>query len=171
MFRKQTSWIMLLQVPIAWEWLSAGWQKINEGGFGAKFAESLPRTLGFFEKKTTATGSSITNPNTWYVNSFLAWGKANPTLVGYLVEFGEFITGLIIFAAIGYFFVMKKTLPTWLVWVVVVGLTGGIFLNLNFYFAAAWPETGISTLSLNVMMLFLQAIFVAYYLIRPKEEK
>ena len=63
-------WLMLSQVPLAWEWLVAGWDKIAEGGFGSRFAEELPGTLARFVQQKTATGSVVENPNNWYVDSF-----------------------------------------------------------------------------------------------------
>jgi len=163
MLKKHSTWIMLLQIPLAWEWLSAGWEKIMMGGLGAKFAANLPRTLEFFTKQVGPTGT-VTNPHTWYVNSFLAWGQSNPTLFGYGVAYGELAIGLVIVAAIGYSLFAHQRLPKAFVWLVVAALIVGIFLNYNFYFAAAWPASASATRSVNIMMGLLQLILIGYYL-------
>jgi hypothetical protein len=47
MFKNTKFWIFLVQAPIAWEWFKASWDKVMEGGFGAEFARSLDKILGF----------------------------------------------------------------------------------------------------------------------------
>lgn len=89
MFKNTTTWIFLAQIPLAWEWLKAGWDKIMEGGMGAEFANGLGKTLGFFAQTKDKTGAIITNPHNWYVNSLLKLAQDNSTNFGYMVEFGE----------------------------------------------------------------------------------
>lgn len=168
MLKSAKTWIMLAQVPLAWEWLVAGWDKITSGGFGATFAESLPTTLDRFAQQKTATGQVVSNPNTWYVNSFLDWAKSNPTLFGYLVCWGELITGVLLFLAVGYYLFTQKSLPKILLWLVIASLVGGIFMNLNYYFASGWPASAISTRSLNLLMILSQLVFLGYYLFAEK---
>src|SRR5437870_496888 len=99
---------MLLQIPIAWEWFSSGWEKIFMGSLGAKFVQNLPRTLEVFGRQVTPTGAVI-NPHTWYVKSFLAWGQSNPALFGFAVEYGELAIGLVLFGVIGYSLFTQKS--------------------------------------------------------------
>ena len=164
MLKSATTWLTLVQIPLAWEWFKGGWDKIAEGGFGAKFAEELPGTLVRFATQKTATGETITNPNSWYVDSLLSWAKGNPNLFGYMVEYGEIGIGIILFVAVGYCLFTKKKLPLLLTWLVIVGLVGGVFMNLNFYFASAWPASAVSGRGLNLLMALTQAILVGYYI-------
>ena len=154
---------MLAQIPVAWEWLTAGWDKISEGSFGGQFAQALPKTLTAFSQQVGPSGV-VKNPNVWYTDLILTPAKSNPTFFGYLVEFSEFGIGLILFLVIGYYLLGKKSIPAMLFWLVVVALIGGAFMNLNFYFAAGWPASGVSTRSLNIVMMLSQLAFVGYYL-------
>jgi hypothetical protein len=170
MFNNSKFWIGAAQIPLAWEWLKAGWDKLVEGGFGGKFAEELPRTLGFFSSQPGRDGQIMTNPHTWYVDTFLAWAKANPNIFGYAVVWGEFLLGIVLFLAIAYLMFIRKKLPGLLTLVVVVGLLGGIIMNLSFYFASGWPASAISTRSLNIMMILTQVVFIGYYLFSRQNE-
>lgn len=171
MLKKTTFWVMLAQAPLAWDWFKAGWDKFSEGSFGTKFADELPSTLARFGQQKNALGETITNPNTWYVNTFLSWAQSNPKLFGYMVVYGELALGLILFIAVGYYLLTQKALPKILMWLVILGLAGGVVMNLNYYFASGWPESAISGRSLNILMLLSQIIFIGYYLFAHSNTK
>lgn len=171
MLKNTTFWVMLAQVPLAWDWFKAGWDKLTEGGLGAKFAEELPATLERFAQQKTPTGEIIRNPHTWYVDTFLNSAKDSANLFGYLVVYGELAVGAILFIAIGYYLVTRKQLPKLLIWLVSLGLIGGILMNINYYFAAGWPVSAVSTRSLNVMMTLSELIFLGYYVFGSKKKK
>lgn len=163
MFKKSSTWVFLAQLPLAWEWFKAGWDKIMEGGLGADFASGLGKTLGFFAKSKDATGEIITNPHGWYIDSLLKMAQNNSTAFGYMVEFGELLLGIMLFVVVAYYLFAHKALPAVLLWLAVVGLVGGVFLNFNFYFATGWNN--VSSASINLLMGLLQVVFIGYYLI------
>ncbi len=168
MFKKPVTWLMLIQLPFAWEWLKGGWDKIMEGGLGSKFAESLPTTLSYFTKQPSTGGQIITNPHHWYVDSFINLARNNSMLFGYLIAYSELLIGLVVVTACIYYFVNKgaKT-PKALVWLVVVALVGAIFMNINFYLAAGWAPSAISTAGLNTLMALGELVLLGYYITLP----
>jgi len=90
-------------------------------------------TLGFF---------ASSNPNTWYVNLINNAFIPNATLFAWLVALGEFITGLALILGV---FVNISAIVS-------------IFLNLNFFFAAAWISPSIQ--SINWIMAALGFIIL-----------
>ena len=121
-----------LQIILAYQWLSAGWEKIHGGQFVVNIGKSLSR----FENG---------NPHEWYVGSLLEIAKEYPDTFGMLVQWGELLTGIGLLGALAlYTFSKQQSSKNVARFIGMAALLGGAFMNLNFYFAAGWtsPSTG-----------------------------
>jgi thiosulfate dehydrogenase [quinone] large subunit len=146
-----------LQTILAYEWLSGGWEKI----YGGQFVSNIGKTLARFE-----TG----NPHDWYVSSLLSSAKSYPTAFGLLVQWGELLAGIGLLAALVlYVFSKQRSSKCFARYVTVAALLGGMFMNLNFYFAAGWtsPSTG----GLNALLFWVQAVLLAAWIVMPRKEQ
>lgn len=135
-----------VQSVLAYEWLSAGWEKIQ----GGEFVPAIGKTLLRFENG---------NPHEWYVGSVLRIVKKYPTSFGALVQWGELLVGIglgvsLVLYAFG-IWPWSKTIAGLMA---VLALLGGVFMNLNFYFAAGW--TGVSTGGLNALMFWVEVVLL-----------
>lgn len=146
-----------LQIVLAYEWLSAGWGKISKGTFVSTIGNSFAR----FEEG---------NPHGWYVENVLRVAKDYPTLFGMLVQWGELLTGIGLVAALALY--NQRTRPTLKRFaqpIALLSLAGGMFMNLNFYFAAGWANA--STGGFNALLFWAQAILFVAWLIPARVEK
>ncbi len=142
---------MSLQIILAYEWLVGGLEKLYEG----MFVSNIHQTLSHFENG---------NPHSWYVNSMLHLAKASPNVFGSLVEWGELLVGIgLITAMVVYIFNTKMAWKNRAKYLALAALLGGVFMNLNFYYAAGWtsPSTG----GLNMLMFWMQLILVIFWLV------
>jgi thiosulfate dehydrogenase [quinone] large subunit len=127
-----TSWAWIwffLRIYAGWEWLSAGWSKLQSSAWvGANAGSALS---GFINHSLTLTGGEHPAVQTWY-----AWFLQNVVLPNvhawsYLVAWGEFLVGvgliLGIFTGIAAFF--------------------GVFMNTNYLLAGS--------VSLNPILLIV----------------
>lgn len=121
--------------------LRSSYGKISEG----KFVDSLAPTLEKFGSK---------NPYPWYKDFLSGSIIPNSNFFGNLIMWGELLSALAIISA-GIFMLMRKQ-SRLTYWLMVVGLLGGLILNVNFYFAAGW--TSPSTESLNLLMGLIELI-------------
>lgn len=146
-----------LQIVLAYEWLSAGWGKI----YGGQFVPNMVKSLARFENG---------NPHDWYVSSLLSSAKSYPTAFGLLVQWGEQLAGIGLLAALVlYVFSKQRSSKCFAQSVSVAALLGGMFMNLNFYFAAGWtsPSTG----GLNALLFWVQAVLLAAWIVMPRKEQ
>jgi hypothetical protein len=139
-----------VQAILAYEWLSAGWEKISAGQFVPNIGKSLSR----FENG---------NPHEWYVNSVLSSTKNYQVTFGMLVQWGELLAGIGLFVALAlYIFSKQQSSKNLARFIGITALLGGAFMNLNFYFAAGWtsPSTG----GLNALMFWMQIILLTIWI-------
>lgn len=135
-----------IQLFLAYEWAVSGWGKITGGTFVSGMEASLARF-------------SAANPYTWYVDSMLSIAKASPSAFGMAVQWGELLAGIGLIASILlYEFSSSEAVKQLARGTAFAALIGGIFMNLNFFFAAGW--TSPSTKGLNVLMTGVQIMLI-----------
>ncbi len=127
--RDTTLWLIFLRLIIGIEWFMAGIIKL----INPTYVADMAGTLGYF-----ASG----NTHAWYVNLINNTFIPNSEVFAWLVSLGELIIGVTLIFGI---FVNFSAIAS-------------IFLNLNFYFAAAWISA--STQSVNWIMMTLGFIIL-----------
>lgn len=145
--------LLLIQLLIAYEWLTASWSKIAN----ADFIVDMNKTLAFFAGK---------NPFAWYKEFLLGPATQNSAMFARLVEYGELAVGLALAISALALLIWQKHNRLGSI-MAIIGLIVGMFLSANFYFAAGW--TGVATKSLNVILFWLQAILAGNWLIRMRK--
>lgn len=136
--------VFAVQLLLAYEWLLSGWEKIH----GGQFAAGIGKTLTRFEGG---------NPHTWYVDSVLRFAQAHPSVFAVLVQWGELFVGIGLVVAMAAYLLSTQAYAKKMARVLAMSaLIGGVFMSLNFYFAAGWtsPSTG----GLNALMFWMQII-------------
>lgn len=133
-----------VQLILAYEWLNSGIGKFTK----PEFMAGIDKTLATFANKTNFS---------WY-GDFL--GSANAQLFGNITRLSEVLIGLGLLAGIAY--LIKRSLPGWILWASIVAAFGGALLNLNLYLAAGWSSP--STAGINVVMGLTQLVLGWYLL-------
>lgn len=151
---KSTNWALLaIFLIVAYEWTMAGWEKLS----GGTFVSGLSKTLGFFASK---------NPYPWFKDFLLTTAVPNSMIFGFLVMFGELLTGIAIILGVAMIFWNKKEYLNVGLLVLKLGLVAGAFLSATFYLASGW--TSVSTEALNLVMMAIQIIGVAWVFKVPR---
>lgn len=144
--------IAAIQLVIAYEWWTAGIEKIAH----AEFVNGIAKTLGYF---------ASANPFPWYKEFLLGTAMQNAVLFAYLVEWGEAAIGLALALASCWHIVARTEYQKRVsALIITLSLIGGIIMNAHFYFAAGW--TGAGTHGINVIMFWTQAILLYIWLPR-----
>ena len=142
--------IMAAQLILAYEWWNAGFEKWID----PEYLSSMGATLGFF---------ASSNPFTWFANFLTGFATANAELFGQLVRSGQILVALGLFlTAVAYVYAKQGTVRRSTIVVATIALVGGLIMNASFYFAAGW--TGPGTHGLNVVMFWLQAMLLYFWL-------
>ena len=137
------------QLLLAYEWCSAGWEKVA----GGTFITTIPSTLERF---------SNNNPHVWYGDSVLRVAKQHPSLFGTLVEWGEVLVGIGLIASIVLYAMNRSVRLQQLARsTAMLALVAGILMNLAFFFAAGWMSA--STRGLNLLMGGMQLILLLFW--------
>lgn len=149
--------LVAVQVALAYEWWSAGWEKVSS----PDFVNGITGTLGYFASK---------NPFSWYKDFLLGFATNNATAFAYAVQWSQ-IAIAIVLAVFGAFFVYSKNqkIQKASLCLSVLALLGGIVMNAAFYLAAGW--TGPGTHGVNVVMFWTQSILVYIWLYRIEQIK
>lgn len=144
--------LVAVQIVLAYEWWSAGWEKVSS----PEFVNGINGTLGYFASK---------NPFPWYKDFLLGPAMNNSTLFAYSVEWSQ-VTIAIVLAVAGALFVYSKKsgIQKTALKLSTLALIGGMLMNANFYLAAGW--TGPGTHGINVVMFWVQAILIYIWLYR-----
>ena len=121
--------LSLLRIILGVEWFIAGFEKVMD----PVFSSNLPKTLSFFISK---------NSHSWYIAFVNSQVMPNTDIFAWLVSWGELAVGLVLIFG----------------FLTNLGLVLGIFMNLNFYFAAGWTSPSVS--SLNLIMAAFQAALI-----------
>ncbi|MBI4457586.1 hypothetical protein HY633_01325 [Candidatus Uhrbacteria bacterium] len=150
--------LVAVQLTIAYEWWSAGWEKLAS----PDFVGNIEKTLGAFASK---------NPFPWYKSFLEGAAMDNAKTFAYAVEWSQIAVSLAL-AAGGIAILLSKNERTVRQArnAVLVALLGGLLMNANFYLAAGW--TGPGTKGSNVVMFWVQAALAYVWLaltVMPKE--
>lgn len=124
---------------LGFTWLRSSWGKIT----GGKFVDGLAGTLGKL---------SVNNPFLWYKDFLQNAIIPNSKIFGYLIMWGEFLTAASITLATLYLLLKKDNRLAFIL--LILGLSGGAFLNALFWLASS--HTGAATDSLNLMMFVIE---------------
>lgn len=145
-----------VQMALAYEWWSAGWEKVSS----PEFVNNINGTLSFFASK---------NPFPWYKDFLIGFATRKSTLFAYSVEWSQIAIAVVLVVA-GILLVYSKRVIIKKVALKfsALALLGGMLMNANFYFAAGW--TGPGTHGINVVMFWIQAILVYIWLYRAGQE-
>lgn len=157
--KKETLYLLGLlgaQATVAYEWWTAGWEKVSS----PEFVAGIGKTLGFFASK---------NPFPWYRDFLLGFASRNATAFAYAVEWSQLAIALALLAGI-YLIVAPQSsrLKRCGYCLSLCALAGGLLMNASFYLAAAW--TSPATRGSNVVM-FWAGIALAYVWLRSWFEK
>ncbi len=142
--------LVAIQLVLAYEWWSAGWEKLS----GGEFVKGIKGTLAFFASK---------NPFTVYKEFLLGFASDNSTAFAYSVEWSQ-MTVAVLLVLFGALLVYSKNVKVQRISLIlsVAALLGGIVMNANFYLAAGW--TGPGTQGINVVMFWIEAVLVYIWL-------
>ena len=136
--------LLVIQCVIAYQWWSAGFEKMSSG----VFVTGLPKTLGFFASQ---------NPFMWVKNFLLGFATNNAVTFGQLVQWSQIVVGVVlVLAAAAYVYSKNTSLRKTAIVLSVLALIGGMAMNVTFYLAAGW--TGPGTKGINVTMFWAEAI-------------
>ncbi|KKS65546.1 MAG: hypothetical protein UV33_C0001G0024 [Candidatus Daviesbacteria bacterium GW2011_GWA1_42_6] len=113
------------------------------------FVQTLGETLSRFASK---------NPNAFYRDFLQNTAIPNSQTFGQLVMWGEALVAVAIVIPALYLIFQPKTKCKVTLWLLIVGLIGGAFLNLNFWLASGY--TSPSSDGLNLLMLVTQVVGV-----------
>mgnify|MGYP002360476112 FL=1 len=125
---------LILRIYIGYEWLIAGWTKINSPVWvGPKAGTAL---AGFLQGSLTKTSGLHPDVSGWYADFIKEFGLHHTVEFSYLVAFGEVLVGVALilglFTGIAAFF--------------------GGFMNMNYLFAG--------TVSTNPLMFVIQLVLI-----------
>lgn len=124
---------------------------------GGTFVDSLGKVL---------TGVAKKNPYPWFKSFLESVAIPNSQVFGRLTMWGELLSGIAItFGSLYLIFFNKNQTAGYLV--LISGLVGGMFLNLNFYLGFGY--TSPATDSLNLLMFFIELIGVVTLLSRRQQ--
>jgi len=133
-----------VQVALAYEWWSAGWEKISN----PDFVGGMTKTLEFFASK---------NSFQWFKNFLLGSVLPNAKIFGYVVEWSQIVIAItMILMAVIYVYSKSDKVKRVTLVLSLLALFGGMLMNASFYLAASW--TGPGTKAANVVMFWPQAI-------------
>lgn len=130
-----TAWIwILVRVYVGWEWLMAGWEKVqNPVWVGDKAGAAIS---GFLNGALAKASGPHPDVQGWYAAFIQHVALPHAAVFSYMVAYGELLVGLAlilgIFTGIAAFF--------------------GTFMNLNYLFAG--------TVSVNPLLLVLQLFLI-----------
>ncbi|MEK9152430.1 MAG: YgaP-like transmembrane domain [Patescibacteria group bacterium] len=146
-----------IQLVMAYEWWGAGLEKVSS----PVFVEKIDKTLVFFASQ---------NPHPWYASYLNAVVMPNAAAFAYAVEWSQvFIAVALAVTAIRLLYRLEEATPRWLLPLAFLALAGGMLMNANFYFAAAW--TGPAVSGENMTMFWTQAMLAYVWMGRMTAER
>jgi len=128
----------ILRVWLGWQWLSAGWNKINSPVWtGDKAGVAVS---GFLRGSIAKASGDYPEVHGWYASFAENIALPNAKIFGFMVAYGEFFLGIALL--LGAFTLFAAL--------------GSIFLNLNYLFAG--------TSSSNPEMLIIGIIILLFFI-------
>ncbi len=151
MNKKEDRGLLLIILAIGLIWARSNFPKMTEG----KFVNNLGATL----KK-----SAEQNNNLWYKEFLQNFAIPNANIFANLVMWGELLVAIsLIFASL---YLLIKGSNRLVQVVLLLGLLGGAFLNINFWLAFGY--TSASTDNLNLLMAIIEIIGVVVFISHSK---
>lgn len=147
--KKGDTYLALVFLADGLVWLRSGLEKVSS----TKFLDGLAGTLTKFASN---------NPFDWYKNLLLTMAVPNALWVGVGVEAGEVLAGIMISVSALLILTKRKVTPLFKMFVC-LGFLAAVLLSGSFWLAASW--TGASTDALNLLMLALELVGLAYWLL------
>lgn len=145
-----------IQFIIAYEWWSAGLEKVS----GGEFVNGLAKTLGFFASK---------NPFQWYKDFLLDFTTQNATALAYLIEWSQIIIAITLVAVTWIrLYAKNERTKRMCALAAVISLIVGALMNANFYLAAGW--TSPSAHGVNLIMFWAQILLAYTWITELKRE-
>lgn len=132
-------WLVLEVLGLVW--LRSGWEKLS----GGKFVDSLAGTLQKF-----AAG----NPYPWFKDFLINTALPNAHLLGLLVQYGEFLGGMVL--AVGSLTLLLGKKNRTIKLLMLFSLLGLVLLNGIFWLATGY--TSPSTDDVNLIMFLIEVI-------------
>jgi len=131
----RVSWVwLLLRLYVGWQWLVAGWDKLQMPSWAGAQAGSAIQ--GFFTGALGKAAGPHPDVSSWYAYFIGNFAAQHAVFLSYLVTYGEFLVGIALilgaFTGIAAFF--------------------GAFMNINYLFAG--------TVSVNPILLLLELILM-----------
>lgn len=136
---------LLITLAVGLIWARSNYEKF----IGGKFVDSLGVTL---------TKAVERNPYSWYKGFLQNIAIPNSVIFGQMVLWGEFLVAVAILFSSAY---LLKKQNRFAYIILILGLSGGFFLNLNFWLAFAW--TSPSTDNLNLLMGVIELVGVVIF--------
>lgn len=137
--------LLLILTSVGLLWLKSSLGKFASGNFVSNLGGTLTKTAD-------------KNPYPWFKEFLNAVAIPNSYIFGVLVLWGEFLSALAI--TIGAVILLVNPKANKLVYLMLIaGLAGGFFLNLNFWLGFGYSNP--STDSLNLLMAVVEIIGIA----------
>lgn len=138
--------LALVQAVVGFEWLRAGWEKVDN----PQFVSGMGKTIGAFASK---------NPTSWYKDFLTGFAAPNATVLGWVVAYGELLAGIALLVAATLYILNIQRYPVFgplTSALALAALVGGAFMSINFWLAAGWLS--VSTDGLNLQMFLTQLV-------------
>ncbi len=134
--------LLLILLSVGLLWLKSSFGKIISGNFVSNLGATLTKTAD-------------KNPYPWFKQFLTSVAIPNSQVFGNLVMWGEFLSAVAI--TIGAFLLLvSPKVNKLVVLMLIVGLVGGAFLNINFWLGFGYSNP--STDSLNLLMAVVEII-------------
>lgn len=133
--------LLLILLSIGLLWLRSGLSKFIEGNFTSSLGGILSKTVD-------------KNPYPLFKQFLTNIVIPNSYLFGSLVMWGELLSGISITS--GVILLLKEYGVKWARLLLIAGLTGGVFLNINFWLGLGNASSASD--SLNLLMIVIQFI-------------
>ena len=135
--------LLLIILAVGLIWARSSYGKLSGGNFVSSLATVLIK-------------NSQSNPYPFYKQFLTTVAIPNSVVFGNLTMWGEFLVAVSLVGGSLYLLLFKDANEKLARICLISGLIGGIFLNINFWFAFSW--TSAASDSLNLLMILIQAI-------------
>lgn len=133
----------LLRIWLGWQWITAGWSKINSSAWTGNDAGTA--ITGFLKGAVSKAGGQYPEVHGWYADLINNIALPNVKVFSFLVAYGEFLLGLALIAGM---FTLFAAL-------------GSVFLNLNYLLAGTSGSNPEMLLAGVVILIFFE--YAGYY--------
>jgi hypothetical protein len=142
------SWLIFLQLALAFEWLHSALGK----WLHPEFMDGIGKTLGTFASKTNHRG---------YAEFLNSVAVPNAEMFGNMIRVGELAVGLALLLS-GLIILKQKQLSLPAAWIITAACFGGALMNINFFLASGWSSP--AAWGLNILMAATEIILGIFYL-------